>query len=234
MARGSAGTRSGRIPPLLVASLMLLLAACTSPGSQAPSPAEATSVAAPVFIATAVPTTSPVPVQTAVQPTPIAPATADLAVSPTAPGTLKVTNTGGQGLMMRREPGGAPLVTLPEGAIVSPLGEEQEAAGRAWRQVQDGTGREGWVAAEFLTADGQAPVPTPAPASSPAPTVPVAPQPSATPTWPVPLIPTATHGTIPVPTRTRAPVGSPAPTGATAVATPIVTPPPLISPGVGR
>jgi hypothetical protein len=202
-----------------LAVLMIGSVGCTSMPRLASSPAEATRIAAPVLIATAAPTAAPSP--RASTPTPIAPPVIVVAGTPDAPGTLRVANTGGQGLTLRRTPGGAALATLPDGTAVSPIGEEQEAAGRRWRQVREMSGREGWVAADFLVAEpGSADAP-PSPVAAPAPSATPEPPPSATPTWPVPLIPTATYGAQAAPTRTRVPIGSPAPSG---TAVPVLVP----------
>jgi hypothetical protein len=66
---------------------------------------------------------------------------------------LYVANTGGQGLTMRRSPGGDAVAVLPDGTVLTTTGEEQPSNGRQWRQVRDAQGREGWVAADFLSAE---------------------------------------------------------------------------------
>src|SRR6185369_5870713 len=82
---------------------------------------------------------------------------------------------------------------------------------RAWRQVRDAQGREGWVAAEFVTSA--------APASASALGSPAADLPTAFPTRPISIPP-------PPPTPTRAPTRTPsssapvAPSGPSAPAGP--------------
>jgi len=199
---------------------VLLLIACTSPPRQA-----ATPTAAPVVIATAMPTAAATATRPA--PTPIAQPTLTSSTSQGQAQTAYVTNTGGQGLTLRQAPGGAAIRGLPDGTAVTPTGEEQIVADRLWRKVRDAQGREGWVAADFLTAEvpaepSSSPVAVGAVSPAPAPAR-ATPEPP-TPTWPVPLIPTATLRP-PVPTRTPRPVESPIP---------IVPPttPPLIVPGI--
>jgi hypothetical protein len=201
---------------------VLLLIACTSPPRQAGTP---TPTAAPVVIATAEPTVPATP--TRPDATPIAQPTLPAATSQQQSQAVYVTNTGGQGLTLRQAPGGAAIRGLPDGTALTPTGEEQIVGDRLWRKVRDAQGREGWVAADFLTAeapDGPPSSPAAVTAGSPVPEPSrVAPEPP-TPTWPVPLIPTATLRP-PVPTRTPRPAESPAP---------IVAPtaPPLIVPGI--
>lgn len=201
---------------MVVAVLAAGLIACTGttpPATPTPMP----PTAAPVVIATPVP--SMTPLATRPVPTPIAPP--KLPTAPSGQPTVYVTNTGGQGLTLRRTPGGDPITTLPDGAALRTTGEEESAAGHQWRQVRDAEGRDGWVAADFLTTE------TP---PGPTPTAIVAPSPSATseptavvtvtPTWPVPLIPTITPRPVEaVPTPTRPPPESPA------AATPATTTP---------
>src|SRR5687768_7259324 len=171
------------MPGVLVAvSLALVLTSCT-PTSRQPTPA--TPTAAPVVLATAAPTAIPA---TAVPPppTPIAPPSPEAAsTTPSAPAQLYVTNTGGQGLTMRRAPGGEPLGALPDGTALTPTGELEEAAGRRWSKVRDAQGREGWVAAEFLTAETPAPTASRMAIASPVAESAATPVVRASPTWPV-------------------------------------------------
>jgi hypothetical protein len=77
------------------------------------------------------------------------------AVSASAqPGSqMRVTGTGGDGLILRAEARStAAIVTVePEGATVTIVGPEQSLAGRTWLPARDGQGRTGWLAAEYLT-----------------------------------------------------------------------------------
>src|SRR2546426_864336 len=90
----------GRRPMLLalLASLGLILTACSSSTPQA-TPPSAPATSAPVVFATAAPTAPPLPSTTA-----------SAAQQP-----LYVTNTGSQGLTMRKEPGGDPVRVVPDG-----------------------------------------------------------------------------------------------------------------------
>jgi hypothetical protein len=67
---------------------------------------------------------------------------------------LRVTGTDAQGLFLRAEPNtdpsNPPLKTLPEGAIVTVIGEPTTAAGRTWLRIRDESGSEGWAASDFL------------------------------------------------------------------------------------
>ena len=151
--------------------LLLTLAACTSI-SREPTPVPPT--AAPVVLATPVPTAPPPtvirpPVESTAPPSPTI-----AAPTPLVAAQLYVFNTGGQGLTMRQSPGGEPIGVISDGGALTPTGELEEAAGRRWTKVRDAQGREGWVAAEFLTATAPAPAaPTSAVAGQTATAVPV-------------------------------------------------------------
>jgi SH3 domain-containing protein len=86
------------------------------------------------------------PSASAEQPRPTAPAS--------APGLVqfRVVNTGGTGLSMRPEPNTntQPLKTLPEGMIVTIIGDDSVGADRVWKHVRDPDGTEGWVVSDFL------------------------------------------------------------------------------------
>ena len=115
---------------------------------------QATSTAGPLVLPpTLAPGGSPVP---GASPSPAAGTTIAPPPSPSpapAPSVrLKVVNTEGQGANMRQRPSTtAPVLrTLPEGTVVEAIGGEQQAEGRAWRNVRDPGGATGWVAAEFV------------------------------------------------------------------------------------
>lgn len=61
-----------------------------------------------------------------------------------------ITNTGGGGLWLRDEPFGNGLVLMPEGSVVFVRGGLMEVDGLNWQRVAESSGREGWVAADFL------------------------------------------------------------------------------------
>jgi hypothetical protein len=82
-------------------------------------------------------------------------------ITPTAalpiPGTtggaqFRVFNTEGLGLFLRPEPNtnNQPIKTLPDGTIVTIIGEDFVGPDRVWKHVRDPEGSEGWVASDFL------------------------------------------------------------------------------------
>jgi hypothetical protein len=77
---------------------------------------------------------------------------AEQAIAAPAGPRLRVAGTGGEGLSLRSGPTttAARVKTLADGTMLEPLGQEQSAEGRSWRQVRDPAGATGWVAAEFL------------------------------------------------------------------------------------
>jgi hypothetical protein len=116
-----------------------------------------------------------------------------------------VANTGADGALFRKTPGpdGERIAVLRDGTALTPIGPEQQAGGRGWRQVRDTEGREGWVAAEFLSS---LPASSAATAASPVTGVPT-------------LIPTQRISLPPPPPiPTRAPTRTP---GSSAPVTPV-------------
>jgi hypothetical protein len=81
---------------------------------------------------------------------------AEPAAEPTAQPVeyVRVTNTAGQGVILRREPstGAARVAARAENAVLQIVGPDQAADGRVWRNVQDAQGNRGWVPADFLAA----------------------------------------------------------------------------------
>jgi hypothetical protein len=67
---------------------------------------------------------------------------------------FRVFNTGPEGLFLRSDHStdSQQLKTLPDGTIVTVVGEDFSAPDRVWKHVKDAAGTEGWVAAEFLQA----------------------------------------------------------------------------------
>ena len=65
---------------------------------------------------------------------------------------VKVGDTGGTGANMRERPGAAGQIvkTVPEGAVLTVVGADQQMDGKAWRNVRDDTGTTGWIAEELL------------------------------------------------------------------------------------
>lgn len=68
------------------------------------------------------------------------------------PEFVRVANTAGQGVVLRREPStSAPRVVVrAENAELRIIGPDSAVEGRVWRRVQDAQGNQGWVPAEFL------------------------------------------------------------------------------------
>lgn len=96
---------------------------------------------------------TPLPEQPTVTPDPL---TSTLALTPTTPVNvqLRVQGTGALGLFLRPEPNAnnTPIKTLPEGAIVTVVGEDSVQPDRVWKRVRDAEGAEGWAAADYLVA----------------------------------------------------------------------------------
>jgi len=65
---------------------------------------------------------------------------------------LRVQGTGSEGLFLRPEPNrnSRPIKTLPEGTIVTVVGEDSVQPDRVWKRVRDPEGAEGWAAADYL------------------------------------------------------------------------------------
>lgn len=107
----------------------------------------------------AVPTTAP-PAAVPQSPPTAAPKPTDLPVPTAAPETAPtptaerfvITGAGAEGVNMRGEPAttAARVKVLRDGNQVEIVGEDREAGGRNWRNVKDGDGATGWVAAEFV------------------------------------------------------------------------------------
>jgi hypothetical protein len=101
--------------------------------------------------ATPLPTVAPAP---AVELTAPAPAGPDAPPEPTAEVAeyVQVVNTGGQGIILRREPSTAAprVVARAEHSILRVVGPDEVVEGRVWRQVEDAQGNRGWTLAEFL------------------------------------------------------------------------------------
>jgi hypothetical protein len=94
---------------------------------------------------------TPLPEQPTVTPDPL---TSTLTLTPTTPVRvqLRVQGTGTLGLFLRPEPNvnNVPIKTLPEGAIVTVVGEDSVQPDRVWKRVRDPEGAEGWAAADYL------------------------------------------------------------------------------------
>ncbi|MCL5263990.1 MAG: SH3 domain-containing protein [Chloroflexi bacterium] len=66
-------------------------------------------------------------------------------------GFVKIANTGGDGVFLRRTPrSNDKLVAWMDGTILQIVGENREAEGIVWRNVKDPKGNIGWVPAQYL------------------------------------------------------------------------------------
>lgn len=94
-------------------------------------------------------TSTPVPVMTLVpQITPTASGSTVLTIG----STVKVTGTGGSGLLLRAGAGKghAQIKLLPEGTALEVVGGPKDADNYTWWQVRDAGGTTGWGAGDFL------------------------------------------------------------------------------------
>jgi hypothetical protein len=86
-------------------------------------------------------------------PTPLLSATTQIDSSGAGGGAqFRVLNTGAEGLFLRPDPSSAnqPIKTLPDGTIVTIIGDDSVGTDHVWKHVRDPEGTEGWVAADFL------------------------------------------------------------------------------------
>ncbi|NWG20660.1 MAG: SH3 domain-containing protein [Chloroflexi bacterium] len=94
---------------------------------------------------------TPLPAPPTVTPAPI---TSTVALSPTTVlgVQLRVEGTGTLGLFLRPEPNtsSTPIKTLPDGAVVTVIGDDSVQPDRVWKRVRDAEGAEGWAAADYL------------------------------------------------------------------------------------
>lgn len=72
--------------------------------------------------------------------------------APPAQSAFVVANTDGQGLFLRADHDSASqqLETLPDGTRVQQIGEDFPGPDRVWRHVRAPSGKEGWVAVDWL------------------------------------------------------------------------------------
>jgi hypothetical protein len=71
--------------------------------------------------------------------------------TPASPPTfVRVANTGGDGVFLRRTPrSGDRLVAWNEGTVMEIIGEDREAEGVIWKHVKDPKGNSGWIPAQY-------------------------------------------------------------------------------------
>jgi hypothetical protein len=90
--------------------------------------------------------------------TPVISPTASIAAQSSATGGVssgaqfRVTGTGAEGLFLRADhnTNGDPVKTLPEGTVVTIIGDDFSGPDRVWKHIRDPEGTEGWAAADFL------------------------------------------------------------------------------------
>ncbi len=146
-------TRQMALGGSVVVAILLLLSACAGGQAATPTPE-------PLLFPTFTPTIAPTPV-------PVVP-TMVVELD-----RLKVANTGGEGAMLRKTPGGDPIRAWNDGTVMQVVGRTQQASGHTWQNVKDPAGNTGWMATDFLTA---------APAAAGTPTAAGTACPAATPT----------------------------------------------------
>ncbi|MHB1133661.1 MAG: DUF4352 domain-containing protein [Chloroflexota bacterium] len=89
--------------------------------------------------------------------------------TPAAAQVLVVANTDGDGVALRKAPGSTErLSAWPEGAKLTVVGADQQAAGITWRHVRDASGNVGWVPAQYAAPVSGGGAPVPAPTGTPA------------------------------------------------------------------
>lgn len=73
--------------------------------------------------------------------------------TPTAAGmkVFVVSGTGGEGLILRDNPGGNQLTVLPDGTRLEQVGPDKDVNGVTWHNVKAPDGQTGWVAAQYTT-----------------------------------------------------------------------------------
>lgn len=67
---------------------------------------------------------------------------------------FRVFNTGVEGLFLRPDPNvnNQPITTLPEGTVVTIIGDDFNGPDRVWKNIRTAEGSEGWVASDYLQA----------------------------------------------------------------------------------
>ncbi|MHB1134883.1 MAG: hypothetical protein ACYC4L_21135 [Chloroflexota bacterium] len=121
-------------------------------GGEKPTPTPTAAPATPTLTVAATPTAVAVPTLS------------------TVPPRLMVANTGGEGAMLRKTPGGEAMRAWADGSLMQTVGADTVASGRTWRNVKDPVGNVGWIAADFLIVPPSTPSPvTPAATKAPTP-----------------------------------------------------------------
>jgi len=118
-----------------------------------PTPTSALKSTPPAPTRTHTPTQAATSTTLPASPTPTSAPAITPTVTVTAPVTATVSGTNGLGLRLRQEPNGADIAYLPDGSVIELLSDPTVTTndGVVWQKVRDSQGREGWVAAAFLT-----------------------------------------------------------------------------------
>lgn len=105
-------------------------------------------------------TSTPPPLIESVPPTALPTATEDASLPTPTPTPIicraVIEGTQGNGLLLRQEPAGAEIVTLPEGTLITLVPGElpQTGNGLIWRKVRSVvSSQEGWVAQDYLSIE---------------------------------------------------------------------------------
>lgn len=132
----------------LLLTLLEMASEPTSPGSPVEPVSTLTSLPPPVRSSATPTDTLPLDIS----PTLNLEGQPELVPIPTTPLTSQaiITNTNGNGLILRDAPFGNQIVILPEGSTIFVRGGLTEVQGIMWQNVVDLDGREGWVAADYL------------------------------------------------------------------------------------
>ena len=154
----------------VVAVVGLAILNASRPDARARPTAETTAGATPTVRpagTSAKPTSAP-PTRPATSPGPAAgvraasPTPPPPTPTPVPPRYVRVFNTGGIGVNLRRDPGpqGQPIIAVPENTILRLVGPEETVQARLWRLCEhEARGVQGWVPAEYLQQTDQAPTP---------------------------------------------------------------------------
>ena len=122
-----------------------------------PAPTPATATAKPAGFAPTV-TRPPAPTATAPAAAPPPPPTA----TPAPPRYVRVGNTNGLGVNLRKDPGpqGQPLIAVSDNTLLRLVGPEETVQARVWRLCEhQGRGVQGWAPADFLQQTDLVPTP---------------------------------------------------------------------------
>lgn len=152
---------------VVVAVIALSVLNASRPDSrpESRSPPEATPTPGPTSMmveGTAVVTATLRPASTSAPTATLIVAAAPPTETPTPARYVRVFNTAGIGVNLRRDPGpqGQPIIAVPETTILRLVGPEETVQARVWRLCEhQARGVQGWVPAEYLQPTDQVPTP---------------------------------------------------------------------------